>query len=321
MLNFKKTTWALLVTFAMTVVVTVLRVTLVPWLQSMDTGLFNLSYIVVAVMVVTLIAVFVLLRMGMYEMPTLPLVKGRWLLPIGIAVMAVGACILLTTVVDMYFWAALGVAPPPGKTVTGNVDRIALFLSMIFGALAGIYFIRLGLSWVREQREYRGLMPLWALAPAFWIWMRLARYEVSYASAVEVHESFYDFAMLLMSMLFLFMLARQMANVNAKRPYLTLFFAMGTVFLSVSGSLARVILFLLGEGDAYRAGQLAGVSDFAVGVLSVVLVLYWLLAPQVEEEFFSGGTITEEIEEADVELSAETIAEEIIALDERQDAE
>lgn len=284
MLNSKKTTWALLVTLIMTVAVIVLRVTLVPWLQSTDTGLFGLSYVVVAVMLLTMIAVFVLLRMGKDELPTLPTVRGKWLLPIAVTVMAVGACILLTTVMDMYTWAAYGVTPPPGKAVTGTVDRVTLFLSMIFGVLSGIYFIRLGLAWARENRERRGQLPFWALSPTFWVWMRLARYEVSYASAVEVHESFYDFAMLLFSMLFLFMLARQTADVGAKKPYVTVFFALCTVFLSISGAFARVILFLLGEGDAYRAGQLAGISDFAVGVLACVFALYWLFSSEPPEE-------------------------------------
>lgn len=305
MLKCKKTTLALLVTLAMTVVVTVLRVTLVPRLQSMNTGVFNLSYIVVAGMLLTIIALFVLLRLGKDEMPDIPTVRGKWLLPIAVTVIAVGACILLTTVVDMYVWAAYGTTPPPQKAATGTIDRITLFLSLILGVLSGIYFMRLGAAWVREDREYRGMFPLWALAPAFWIWMRLARYEVSYSSAVEVHESFYDFAMLLMSLLFLFTLARQLSDTNPKKPFVTAFLALCTAFMSISGSVSRVILFLLGQGDAYRAGQLAGISDFAVGVLAIVLALYWLRSDEPEEVF----DVDDESDDAEAESAEDTVEE------------
>lgn len=282
-MNWTKRLIALLVTLGMTAVVTVLRVTLVPYLQNMDTGAFNLSYTVVILMLLTLVAVFVLLYLEREEMPALPVLKGEWVLPFAVTVIAVGGCILLTTLVDIYNWGAFGITPPPGKVAAGTVDRMALFLSMGLGVLAGVYYIRLGSAWLRQKGEVRGLMPYWALVPSFWIWARLARYEISYASAVEVHESFYDFAMLLLSMLFLFALARRLTTVNPKKPFVTLFLALGTAFLSLSGAFARVILFLLGNGDAYRAGQLAGLSDFGVGLLATAFSLYWLLSPPDEE--------------------------------------
>lgn len=278
MLRCKKTTVALLFTLVMTAVVTVLRVTLVPRLQSMDTGVFNLSYIVVAGIVVSLIAVFVLLVLGKKDLPYLPSVNRKWVWPFAAVIIAAGACILLTTLVDMFMWAAFGVTPPPNTAVSSTVDQVTLFLSLILGALGGIYFMRLGVEWIRAEREVRGAFPVWALAPTFWLWMRLARYEVSYASAVEVHESFYDFTMLLFGMLFLFSLARQLSDTAPHRPHLTVFFALSTVLTGASGALARVILFLLGQGEASRSGQLAGVEDFAVGVLAVAFVCYWLLS-------------------------------------------
>lgn len=284
MLRCKKTVLSLLVTLVMTVAVIVLRVTLVPWAQGRDG--FNLGYIVVGLMLLTVVALFVLLRWGREELPRLSVVKGKWLLPLSVTVIAVGGCILLNTIIDMYMWAAYGVTPPPGTAVTGSIDRATLFLSLILGVLSGIYFIRLGVMWVREDGESRGVFPLWALAPTFWIWMRLARYEVSYASAVEVHESFYDFAMLIVCMLFLLSFARHSADVNERKPHTTVFFALCTAFMSISGSLARVFLFLLGEGEVSRTGQLAGVSDFVVGVLAVVFVLYWLFGGQPAEEVF-----------------------------------
>ncbi len=280
MLKKTNTKLALWITLIMTAVSTVLRVVFVPREQNTATGQFHLSYVVVAVMLLTLVASLILLIRGRKELSELPAVSGRWLLPISGLMLLVGLCIAVSSVVDMYNWAAYGIAPPPTQTVTGGADRITLFLSLAFGVLSGIYLIRLGLLWMRGNAEQRGVMQLWALMPTGWIWMRLARYEISFSSAVEVYEGFYDFAMLLLMMLFLFALARHTAAVGSLRPQRTLIYALGTALLALSGPVAQVAFYLLGEGDAYRAGQLAGVSDFAIGLLAAVLSVYWILTDQ-----------------------------------------
>ncbi len=270
---------ALWLTLVMTVLVTALRVVLIPKTQNISTGVFHISYVVVGLMALTIIAVFVLLLTDSSPKEQLPLVKGKWLLPISALVMAVGICILVVSVMDVYQWAANQTAPPPATVVTGPIDKMTLFLSMAFGILAGVYFLRLGYFWIADNGEIRGMMPFFALCPTFWVWMRLARYEISYASAVQIHESFYDFAMLLCSMLFLFSLARCMSKVTPDKSVKTVGLALCTVMMNLSGPVARVYFYLLGEGDAYRAGQLAGVPDFAIGVLATVLSVYWIITP------------------------------------------
>lgn len=270
---------ALFLTLVMTVLVTALRVILIPKTQNISTGVFHISYVIVALMALTIVAVFVLLFTDPAPEEQLPPVKGKWLLPVSVLVMAVGICILVVSVLDIYQWAANQTAPPPATVVTGTMDKITLFLSMAFGVLAGVYFLRLGYFWIADNGEIRGMMPIFALCPTFWVWMRLARYEISYASAVQIHESFYDFAMLLCSMLFLFSLARCMSTVAPNKPAKTVGFALCTVLMNLSGPVARVFFYLLGEGDAYRAGQLAGIPDFAIGVLATVLSIYWIVTP------------------------------------------
>lgn len=285
MLKTGKVKAALWITLVMTAVTTVLRVTLIPYTQNMDTGAFHISYVVVAAMLLTLVAAAVLLANSKQELPALPTVKGAWLTPMAALLMLAGLCVLAVSVIDMYHWAAFGITPPPTKMIIGTVDRLTLFLSLVFGVLTGVYFIRLGWLWLQANREVRGVMHFWALCPTAWVWMRLARYEVSYASAVEIYESFYDFAMLLLMMLFLFAFARRTAKVGEERPRRLLFYALGTALMALSGPIARMIFYLIGEGDAYRAGQLAGLPDFAVGVLAAASALYWALnEPETVEE-------------------------------------
>ncbi len=270
---------ALWITLGVTALVTVLRCVLTPLMQSMDTGTFAFNYVTMGVMLATFIAVGVLLYIDRDNLPKLPTVTAPWLLPVAVLLMVAGLAILVVSVIELYNWSANGIIPPPGSVLAGPAERVTLFLSLALGILSGVYFMRLGLYFLSENAEVRGAYPLWALAPAFWIWMRLARYEVSYASAVGIHESFFDFAMLLCTMLFLFAFARQMSDVDGN-PWKTIWFACATVMMTVSGTLSRVVFFLLGQGDAYRAGQLAGVPDFAVGVLAVAFLLYWVLTPQ-----------------------------------------
>ncbi len=273
-----KRSLALWITLGVTVLVTVLRSVLIPLMQSMDTGLFAFNYAIMGVMLAAFAAVGVLLYTDRKSLPVLPSVKTPWLLPMAVLMMVAGLVILVTSVIQLYNWSANGIAPPPGGVPSGTAERVTLFFSLALGILSGVYFMRLGFYFISENEEVRGAYPLWALTPAFWIWMRLARYEVSYASAVGIHESFFDFAMLLCTMLFLFAFARQMSDVDCN-PWKTVWFGCMTVIMTVSGTVSRVIFFLVGQGDAYRTGQLAGVPDFAVGFLTVAFLLCWVLPP------------------------------------------
>ena len=308
-----KRKWALWITLGMTVLATALRSVLTPTMQSMDTGAFAFNYAVMGLVLLTFVVVGVLLHSHKEADFSLPTLKAPWLVPASVLMMAVGLATLVVSIIEMYNWSANGIAPPPGGVPSSSAERVTLFLSLTFGILSGVYFIRLGYVFLVEKAEIRGVFPLWALTPAFWIWMRLARYEVSYASAVGIHESFFDFAMLLCAMLFLFTFARQMSDVDAK-PRKTVWFGCMTAILSISGTLSRVVFFLLGQGDAYRMGQLAGIPDFAVGVLALAFLAYWTLAPQDEEvaqeveEIEETETIeeTEEAKEAEETFATET---------------
>ena len=100
--------------------------------------------------------------------------------------------------------------------------------------------------------------------------MRLARYEVSYASAVAVSDSFYDFVMLIFALLFFFSFARYLSGVGAGKNRLLFFFALMTALFCLSGPLTRLCLYMTGQGDAYNASRLAGVIDGVVGAFALL---------------------------------------------------
>lgn len=254
-------------TAVMCLVVWVLRTLLAPYMQDVQTGAFHPSYAVILVMLLTLLAVGVLSFLSP-SVPARP--AGKWLMPTAIMGILAGAVLTLTSLFDAVLWFGWNQTPPPNEIVISTIDGVTLFFSILFGLLGGIMLVRLGLVWLSEQESRAGILRWWALAPVGWIWMRLARYEVSYASAVDVSQSFYDFVMLIFTLLFLFSLARYVSGVGQRKPRLLFFLALATALCSLSGPLTRLALYLLGQFDAYNASPLAGVADGFIGGFALV---------------------------------------------------
>lgn len=275
MQNIKKKA-AVIAAAVMTVVVTVLRIVLTPHMQDTHTGTFQLSFWVIGVMTLTVAVLLILTRLYNRQPQT---VRGGMLIPASLSAMLFGAILLVSSVFDFWLWMVPPhVTPPPNERIIGKLDGIALFLTLLFGIIGGAFFIRVGLQWIADSASRSGVYRLWALAPVAWIWMRLARYEMSYASAVDVSESFYDFVMLIFTLLFLFSFARFVSGIGEKPPRMLLFFSLSTAFFSISGTVTRFVMYLIGSNDAYRASELAGFSDFAVGLFALCLACSQVIA-------------------------------------------
>lgn len=274
---------AAVLTAAMTLVVLILRVALTPGMQDPDTGLFHLSYIVIGLTALTMIAAAVLSWLSESgEVPP----GGKLLTPLALSAMLAGSIMAVVSAVDGIAWLLSGETPPPNEHVISGIDGLTLLFTILFGLLGGVMLARTGIVWLTENRVRSGLMRLWALAPVGWVWMRLARYEVSYASAVSVSESFYDFVMLIFALLFFFAFARYLSGVGACKSRLLFFFALMTALFCLSGPLTRLFLYLTGQGDAYNASRLAGVTDGVVGAFALLFAFLQAFGktPPVSEE-------------------------------------
>ena len=255
------------VTTVMTLAVLILRVVLTPRMQDVETGSFHLSYIIIAVMTLTLIAVAILA----WRSPGTPVSPGgKLLMPCALLAMLTGAVMTITSALDGYNWMFRNRTPPPNDVIISTIDAVTLFFTILFGLLGGVMLVRVGLLWIAENRSLSGVLQWWALAPVGWIWMRLARYEVSYASAVDVSQSFYDFVMLIFVLLFFFAFARYVSGVGQKKPRLLFFFSLATALCCLSGPLTRLILFMNGQYDAYNASRLASPTDGLVGAFALL---------------------------------------------------
>ena len=237
-----------------------------PQMQDSETGTFQVSYLVIGIMAITIVALFLL---GRLPKQVIPQMEGKLLMPVSILGMLVGSILLISSLFDAWSWLMPPHATPaPNTEIISAMDGIVLFLTLLFGVLGGIFFVRLGLLWAGENCTQTRFYRVWALTPVLWIWMRLARYEMSYASAVDVSQSFYDFVMMICTLLFFFAFARYVSRVGENPPRFLLVYALSAGFFSITGTITRMAMYMMGETSAYSASQLASTVDFVIGLFA-----------------------------------------------------
>ena len=257
---------AAVITAVMTLAVLILRVALTPRMQDPDTGLFHLSYLIIGLMALTMLAAAVLSWLSQNDgVPP----GGKLLTPLSLSAMLAGSVMTIVSALDGFNWLLFGETPAPNEHVISGIDGVTLFFTIVFGLLGGVMLVRTGIVWLTENRVRSGLMRLWALAPVGWVWMRLARYEVSYASAVAVSESFYDFVMLIFIMLFFLFFARFAAGVGNPRPRLLVGVSLSAALCALTGPATHFIMFAMGNPDAAEACALATPVDFCIGLFAL----------------------------------------------------
>ena len=189
-------------------------------------------------------------------------------MPMGLSSAALGFVLIISSLFDGWSWLAFNRTPPPNETIINNLDSTTLTFTLIFGVLAGMFLMWLGAKLIAGSLKPGTGVSMGALTPVIWIWVRVVRYEVSYASAIPVEQSFYDFVMLIFTMLFLFSFARFISKIGDKSPRPLLFYALCTAVLSISGPITLIALFLQGETDAYNSSRLAGIPDLCIGIFA-----------------------------------------------------
>lgn len=258
---------AVVLTTVMTAVVLALRIVLMPMMQETHTGRFRLSYIVIAVMLLTLIGAALLIWRSKKQ----PIViSGAPLTAASCGGVLCGTAMALGSLYEFFMWQFKGILPAPVMTKPSSLQYVVLAVSLAGGVLGGVFLVLLGLQWLQENRSRSGVFRLMALAPSLWIWFRLARYEMTYASAINVTESFYDFVMLIFILLFFFSFARYVSGVGETPSKLLFWYALGTAMMAISAPLTRFGMYLLGNTAAYNSSELAGFIDLAVGVFALL---------------------------------------------------
>ena len=265
----------------MAAVTVLLRAWLMPTLRDAETGLFSSAVPVVVLMLASLV---VLAGLGFSQRHGRREIAAPAGQRTGVAVILSGAVLTLSGLWDSWLWLVDTQMPPPQTVDTSGIGVIALWLQLIFGVLGGVALVRLGLLMVAEGSTRRGIAGWSMLAPVLWMWFRLARYEMSYVSTVRLSESFFDFVLFILELLFLFRLARYTAGVGKVGAGSLQFYACATALFALSGPLTRLAMYLLGDSEAYLASELAGVADVAVGALAAAVAFGLSTVPAEDEE-------------------------------------
>lgn len=264
---------------AAALVITILRIALTPRMQDAHTGEFKLSFVIIAVTACAAAAVVLLSYIG--KKPVLPLWEGRPLWVLSCVLLLFGLVQLVTTLYDLFLYLRTGdTGVQPAVQSALYLDRLALIGVFLFGALSGVYALCLGWQTLSRGSFEPGRLRYLPLCLPLWLWMRLARYVVSYASAVSVEETFYDYAMLIVSLLFAMSLARYVSGQSNFRSPALLWQALLTVICGLSGTVTRFVMYLSGETEAYQASSMATFSDFCLAVVAACAALALLFGKE-----------------------------------------
>ncbi len=261
---------AVYTTLGMTALAMILRLTTLPQVQQEAVGEFGVSFWLLVALCAAAVVLAVLSFLS--DLPLHP-IGGKQQPKLGSVSVAVGVVLLLDTVLALVRFGMLGKTPPPNAQILNNADRITLYLTFTFGLLGGLWLVALGCQWLRRQ-TLGNLARAGALLPVLWIWCRLARYELSYASAANIKRSFYDFFMLLFLMLFLLAFARYVADVAPPSAKTMRALSAIAAMVGISSPLTRLGMQILGDTEAFNASQLAGIPDLAIGVLALAVTVY-----------------------------------------------
>lgn len=187
-----------------------------------------------------------------------------------------------------------------------------LIIQGVLGVFSAAALVLLGWRLLAEGSTRRGMSQWSLLFPVLWMWLRIVNYEMSYASLARLEDSFFGFAMLVFELMFLFKLARYTAGVGQIRTGSMFFYSAATALFTLSGSIVKMAMYLMNDGMSVQAYDLAGVADFAVGMLALMVGITYLWGtepepvdePSEEEAFPVEGDLIMGSDDTEAEESA-----------------
>lgn len=212
-----------------------------------------------------------------------------------------GAVMALSVVLDVFCWAAYDQLPPPTTYIINGMDRMALYATLLFGLAGGVFLILQGFSWMAGTDDQKNARAWLSLAPVLWMWFRLARYEISYASTIDIRESFFDFASLVLASLFFLQFARLISGVGKPPKNSLLIFSLCTAMTTLSG----IPLAFEHIADGRPLGTLlAVIVDGIVGLFALCVGAVQVFGKNGAEE----TTEAEPVEDVSADYEGEALA-------------
>lgn len=206
--------------------------------------------------------------------------------PVGTAALLAGVAITATGLYEGFRLLSFGAAPAPSLKVVSGIDLVLLLLTLLFSVPGGIYLLYAGRQWRNGNKLTSAAAKSGFLLPLIWLWMRLARYVISYTFAVHFSYTVFELLMLGAAMLFIFVLGRHIATADDKseseeEPSFGLLHtaAFFTVVAGFSAVLSRLGMTLFWPKQAAQVLSIAGAADVAIALFAAALIWYWHVLP------------------------------------------
>ncbi len=272
---------------AATVLLTVFRLNILPGWHQWHIGPIDADYLMIFLVAAVTATLFFLCRS---KEETVRQPHGRWRPAAGWACTFFGAVLTLCVVADVYVWVRYGQVPPPNDAILHAPDLITLIGTLIFGLAGGVCLMWQGYCWMTADRRSSRARAWLALAPVLWMWFRLARYEVSYASTVDIGENFFEFALMIFGLIFLFCFARAVSRIGPPPRTALLTFALLTAMTAISGLPANIIA--VGNGQPLGALMIT-IVDGTMGIFAAVMATMQVFAPPEPENDGRDGSLSD----------------------------
>jgi hypothetical protein len=138
---------------------------------------------------------------------------------------------------------------------------------MLIGVVIGAVLVAAFVLWLKKGTVSTGW--LW-LTPVLWAFARLARYNVVYATSVDIAPAVYEFFLYAVALLFLLATAQYMTGVQKPTKWLRPL-AASTAVLAFSAALSRLALALWGQRMAVAYAPIPGAAEVGLGIFALAL--------------------------------------------------
>lgn len=200
------------------------------------------------------------------------------------AIAVTGSAFAVFSAATLADWLTMQVMPYPGKTMATAFDKICLYLLVAAGFAAALLFLRLAVRWWRTKEIAVTRIPVLALAPVVWTWIRLVRYITSHVSATGLFRNAYDLAMILLEMVFFLLLARYISGVGNKAPRMIFGVSLCTGLLCAISSISQIAFLLLQDAGSFETMSLVIAPDFGVALLAFALAFAHAYGEKIERD-------------------------------------
>ncbi len=182
-----------------------------------------------------------------------------------------GSLLVMSSVLDIFYRSV-----DQQVVFANNIDRYTAIFSLLFGLCSGVFLILQGFCSTAQSQGNPTMLKWLSLTPILWMWFRLARYEISTASIIDISESFFEFATLVTSLLFYLQLARYLTKVGTKPKNGLLIFSLFTVIICFSGT--PLTLYKLATSSTVSS-LLTALVDNMTGLLALSVALTQMMRP------------------------------------------